>query len=82
MNSNRTSPPLHRRRHVEKQIGKPPFVPSMLYGTGGTFTALAAMIMAERRQSGQPMWGYRVTGAQIRHLLFDSLSCRSRSAAR
>jgi exopolyphosphatase / guanosine-5'-triphosphate,3'-diphosphate pyrophosphatase len=58
-------------RTLRKQIGKPPFVPSMFYGTGGTFTALAAMIMAREGQSGQPMWGYRVTGAQIRHLLSD-----------
>jgi exopolyphosphatase / guanosine-5'-triphosphate,3'-diphosphate pyrophosphatase len=58
-------------RALKKQIGKPPFVPSMFYGTGGTFTALAAMIMAREGQSGQPMWGYRVTGAQIRHLLTD-----------
>jgi exopolyphosphatase/guanosine-5'-triphosphate,3'-diphosphate pyrophosphatase len=58
-------------RTLKKEIGKPPFVPSMFYGTGGTFTALAAMIMAREGQSGQPMWGYRVTGAQIRHLLTD-----------
>ncbi|HEY4234734.1 MAG TPA: Ppx/GppA phosphatase family protein [Lacipirellulaceae bacterium] len=58
-------------RTLKKQVGKPPFVPSMFYGTGGTFTALAAMIMAREGQSGQPMWGYRVTGAQIRHLLSD-----------
>jgi exopolyphosphatase / guanosine-5'-triphosphate,3'-diphosphate pyrophosphatase len=58
-------------RTLKKEIGKPPFVPSMFYGTGGTFTALAAMIMAREGQSGQPMWGYRVTGAQIRHLLSD-----------
>jgi exopolyphosphatase / guanosine-5'-triphosphate,3'-diphosphate pyrophosphatase len=58
-------------RTLKREIGKPPFVPSMFYGTGGTFTALAAMIMAREGQSGQPMWGYRVTGAQIRHLLSD-----------
>jgi exopolyphosphatase/guanosine-5'-triphosphate,3'-diphosphate pyrophosphatase len=58
-------------RVLRKQIGKPPFVPSMFYGTGGTFTALAAMIMAREGQSGQPMWGFRVTGAQIHHLVTD-----------
>jgi exopolyphosphatase/guanosine-5'-triphosphate,3'-diphosphate pyrophosphatase len=58
-------------RTLKKEVGKPPFVPSMFYGTGGTFTALAAMIMAREGQAGQPMWGYRVTGAQIRHLLSD-----------
>jgi exopolyphosphatase/guanosine-5'-triphosphate,3'-diphosphate pyrophosphatase len=58
-------------RVLRKQIGKPPFVPSMFYGTGGTFTALASMIMAREGQAGQPMWGFRVTGAQIRHLVTD-----------
>jgi len=63
------------RRHVDRvlkrTVGKPPFVPSMFYGTGGTFTALASMIMACEGQAGQPMWGFRVTGAQIRHLVTD-----------
>ena len=58
-------------RVLKKQVGKPPFVPSMFYGTGGTFTALASMIMAREGQAGQPMWGFRVTGAQIRHLVTD-----------
>jgi exopolyphosphatase/guanosine-5'-triphosphate,3'-diphosphate pyrophosphatase len=56
---------------LKKQIGKPPFVPDMLFGTGGTFTALAAMIMARQGQAGQPMWGFRVTRAAIRHLVAD-----------
>ena len=46
----------------------------MLFGTGGTFTALASIIMAQQGQAGQPMWGYRVTRAQIRHLLSDLAS--------
>ncbi len=58
-------------RVLRKQVGKTPLVPSMFYGTGGTFTALAAMIMAREGQAGQPMWGFRVTGAQIRHLVTD-----------
>jgi exopolyphosphatase/guanosine-5'-triphosphate,3'-diphosphate pyrophosphatase len=58
-------------RALKKQIGKPPFEPDMLFGTGGTFTALAAMIMARQGQAGQPMWGFRVTRAAIRHLVAD-----------
>lgn len=58
-------------RAIRKEIGKPPFVPDMLFGTGGTFTALASMIMAGQGLAGQPMWGYRVTRAQIRHLVAD-----------
>jgi exopolyphosphatase/guanosine-5'-triphosphate,3'-diphosphate pyrophosphatase len=58
-------------RALKKEVGKPPFVPDMLFGTGGTFTALAAIMMAREGQSGQPMWGFRVTRAQIRHLVAD-----------
>jgi exopolyphosphatase/guanosine-5'-triphosphate,3'-diphosphate pyrophosphatase len=58
-------------RSLKKEVGKPPFVPDMLFGTGGTFTALASMIMAAQGQAGQPMWGFRVTRAAIRHLLAD-----------
>lgn len=58
-------------RALKKHIGKPPFVPDMLFGTGGTFTALAAIVMAQQGQAGQPMWGFRVTRAQIRHLVAD-----------
>ena len=58
-------------RVLKRDVGKLPFVPSMFYGTGGTFTALASMIMAREGQAGQPMWGFRVTGAQIRHLVTD-----------
>src|SRR5262249_39699584 len=36
-----------------------------------TFTALASIIMAQQGQAGQPMWGFRVTRAQIRHLVAD-----------
>jgi exopolyphosphatase/guanosine-5'-triphosphate,3'-diphosphate pyrophosphatase len=68
----------HMQEYVEralrKEIGKLPFVPDMLFGTGGTFTALASIIMAQQGASGQPMWGYRVTRAQIRHLLSDLAS--------
>src|SRR3954451_9587897 len=58
-------------RALKKEIGKPPFVPDMLFGTGGTFTALASMIMARQGMAGQPMWGFRVSRAQIRHLVAD-----------
>jgi exopolyphosphatase/guanosine-5'-triphosphate,3'-diphosphate pyrophosphatase len=58
-------------RTLKKQVGKPPFVPDMLFGTGGTFTALAAIVMARQGQAGQPMWGFRVNRAEIRHLVAD-----------
>ncbi|MCI0492679.1 MAG: Ppx/GppA family phosphatase [Planctomycetes bacterium] len=58
-------------RRLKKEVGKPPFEPDMLFGTGGTFTALASIMMAQQGQAGQPMWGFRVTRAQIRHLVAD-----------
>jgi exopolyphosphatase/guanosine-5'-triphosphate,3'-diphosphate pyrophosphatase len=58
-------------RALKKEVGKPPFVPDMLFGTGGTFTALASIIMARQGMAGQPMWGFRVSRAQIRHLVAD-----------
>jgi exopolyphosphatase/guanosine-5'-triphosphate,3'-diphosphate pyrophosphatase len=58
-------------RALKKKIDEPPFVPDMLFGTGGTFTALAAIMMARQGLAGQPMWGFRVTRAQIRHLVSD-----------
>jgi exopolyphosphatase / guanosine-5'-triphosphate,3'-diphosphate pyrophosphatase len=58
-------------RALKKEVGKPPFVPDMLFGTGGTFTALASIIMARQGLAGQPMWGFRVSRAQIRHLVAD-----------
>jgi exopolyphosphatase/guanosine-5'-triphosphate,3'-diphosphate pyrophosphatase len=58
-------------RVLKKEMGKPPLVPDMLYGTGGTFTAMASIIMASQGMAGQPMWGFRVTRAQIRHLVAD-----------
>ncbi|MCC7476758.1 MAG: Ppx/GppA family phosphatase [Pirellulales bacterium] len=58
-------------RELKREMGKPPFVPEMLYGTGGTFTALAAIIMAQQGLAGQPMWGFRITRPQIHHLLAD-----------
>ena len=67
-------------RVLKQEVGKPPFVPSMFYGTGGTFTALASMIMAREGQAGQPMWGFRVTGAQIRHLVTDLAQLHARKA--
>ncbi len=58
-------------RKLKKEVGKPPFVPDMLFGTGGTFTALASIIMAQQGIAGQPMWGFRVSRPQIRHLVAD-----------
>jgi exopolyphosphatase/guanosine-5'-triphosphate,3'-diphosphate pyrophosphatase len=36
----------HMRRVLKDRVGKPPFAPQLVVGTGGTFTALAAVAIA------------------------------------
>jgi exopolyphosphatase / guanosine-5'-triphosphate,3'-diphosphate pyrophosphatase len=56
-------------RHLRKHTKNPVFVPHMLFGSGGTFTSLATMVMASKGQSAMPVRGYLVTRAEVRHLL-------------
>lgn len=56
-------------RQLRRHTKNPVFVPHLLYGSGGTFTSLAAMVMASKGQSDQPLRGYQVTRAELRHLL-------------
>ncbi len=56
-------------RHLRKSTKHPVFVPHTLFGSGGTFTSLAAMVMAHKGQQGLPVRGYQVTRAEVRHLL-------------
>ena len=65
------------RKHTKKVL----FVPHTLIGSGGTFTALAAMVMARKGQSELPIQGYQVTRAEVRHLL-DRLRKMSPKARR
>lgn len=53
------------RRHVKRLM----FWPHLLIGSGGTFTALADMIMAAKGQAGLPLRGYEITHAEVGHLL-------------
>jgi exopolyphosphatase/guanosine-5'-triphosphate,3'-diphosphate pyrophosphatase len=56
-------------RLLRKHTDKPPFVPHGLIGSGGTFTALAAMARAAQGQTNVPLQGTIVTLAEVRHLL-------------
>src|SRR5262249_47321699 len=56
-------------RHLRKHTRNPVFVPHILFGSGGTFTSLAAMAMASKGQDAMPVRGYQVTRAEVRHLL-------------
>jgi exopolyphosphatase/guanosine-5'-triphosphate,3'-diphosphate pyrophosphatase len=56
-------------RMLRKHTAKPHFAPHLLIGSGGTFTTLAAMIMATKGLSNLPVQGYQVSRAEVRHLL-------------
>lgn len=56
-------------RQLRKRIKNPLFLPHLLFGSGGTFTSLAAMVMAGKGQVGLPVRGYQVSRAEVRHLL-------------
>ena len=62
---------------IDKQLKplakKKPFTPQVLFGTGGTFTTLASILMMQRGEVGQVEWGYRVHRADVSHML-DMLS--------
>ncbi len=56
-------------RTLKKQIRRALFPPHLLIGSGGTFTAMAEMMMASRRQVGLPTRGYLLSRAEISHML-------------
>ncbi len=53
---------------VEK-IPQPPFRPHVLFGTGGTFTTLAAILLAREGQADLPLKGYVARRADVSHLV-------------
>ncbi|HTU24541.1 MAG TPA: Ppx/GppA phosphatase family protein [Pirellulales bacterium] len=69
-------------RHLRKHTKNPAFIPHMMFGSGGTFTSLASMVMAGKHQGSHPARGYQVTRAEVRHLLerLRKLPLRDRSA--
>lgn len=56
-------------RQLRKHTRNPVFVPHLMFGSGGTFTSLASMVMASKGHSNLPVRGYQVTRAEVRHLL-------------
>lgn len=56
--------------------------PHLLIGSGGTFTTLADMTMASKRQTGLPLRGYEISHAEVRHLVdrMRKLSARARKS--
>lgn len=58
---------------LKKRTTRPLFAPHFLVGCGGTFTTLAELMMAAKRETDVPVAGYRVSQAEVHHLL-DRLS--------
>ena len=54
---------------LKKRTTRPLFAPHFLVGSGGTFTTLAELIMAAKKQVDIPVAGYKVSQAEVRHLL-------------
>jgi exopolyphosphatase/guanosine-5'-triphosphate,3'-diphosphate pyrophosphatase len=54
---------------LKKRTTRPLFAPHFLIGCGGTFTTLAELVMAAKRQTDVPVAGYQVSQAEVRHLL-------------
>ncbi|MCX7402715.1 MAG: Ppx/GppA phosphatase family protein [Planctomycetia bacterium] len=54
---------------LKKRTTRPLFAPHFLVGSGGTFTTLAELVMASKRQIDIPVAGYKVSHAELRHLL-------------
>jgi len=54
---------------LKKRTSKPLFAPHFLVGCGGTFTTLAELVMALKHEVDVPVAGYKVSHAEVRHLL-------------
>ena len=58
-------------RELKRTIGKPPFVPVMLFGIGGTFTCLSSMLLARQEKIEETSCGFRTTRAELHPLIAD-----------
>ncbi len=56
-------------RQLKKHTEKLALPPHLLIGSGGTFTALANMVMATKGKSQLPVAGAQITRAELRHLV-------------
>jgi exopolyphosphatase/guanosine-5'-triphosphate,3'-diphosphate pyrophosphatase len=63
---------LRLKKHVgkwlDKIVGRPDFMPHVLIGSGGTFTALAHISMRQRGESYSTVGGYELNRSEVRHL--------------
>jgi exopolyphosphatase / guanosine-5'-triphosphate,3'-diphosphate pyrophosphatase len=56
-------------RALDAGLGKPPFYPEIMIGSGGTFTNLASMAQLEREGTARSVQGYVLSRGEIVHLL-------------
>ncbi len=54
---------------VRDAIGKPPFRPDVMIGSGGTFTNLAEMVQQQREGRSSSPHGAMITAGEVDHLL-------------
>jgi exopolyphosphatase/guanosine-5'-triphosphate,3'-diphosphate pyrophosphatase len=64
---------------LKKRTTRPLFAPHFLVGCGGTFTTLAELVMASKKEVDIPVAGYKVSHAEVRHLLDRLLKMPLRS---
>jgi exopolyphosphatase / guanosine-5'-triphosphate,3'-diphosphate pyrophosphatase len=64
---------------LKKRTTRPLFAPHFLVGCGGTFTTLAELVMASKKEIDIPVAGYKVSHAEVRHLLDRLLKIPLRS---
>ena len=64
---------------LKKRTTRPLFAPHFLVGCGGTFTTLAELMMATKKEVDIPVAGYKVSHAEVRHLLDRLLKMPLRS---
>jgi exopolyphosphatase/guanosine-5'-triphosphate,3'-diphosphate pyrophosphatase len=56
-------------RRIKDEIGRPPFYPDVMVGSGGTFTNIGEMIQCEREGRFGPIRGYEVARADLDRLV-------------
>lgn len=54
---------------IRESIGRPPFQPDAMVGSGGTFTSIASMIQCQREERTRGFHGYKASFGEIAHLL-------------
>jgi exopolyphosphatase/guanosine-5'-triphosphate,3'-diphosphate pyrophosphatase len=56
-------------RTIKETIGRPPFYPDVMVGSGGTFTNIGEMVQCEREGRFGPIRGYEVARADLDRLV-------------